>query len=170
MSLTVLIPCYNEHKTILEVLHNVKKNISSNDNIIVIDDGSNDGTTELLHDFSDKQVTILFHEKNKGKGNAIQTGLKSDLKDYILIQDADLEYNPAEYQNLLVPFKETNADIVYGSRFLGGQKYSRIHYFWHYVANKLLTFVTNLFTNLNMSDMETGYNYIQFPYLTYLNS
>lgn len=157
MDKTILIPCYNEKNTILELLSLVKKNISENDNIIVVDDGSTDGTTQLLKSYKDKNVKIIFHDFNQGKGAAISTGLKQELRNYIIIQDADLEYNPKDYEKLMAPFKETNADIVYGSRFLGGQKYSRIHFFWHYLANKILTFISNIFTNLNMSDMETGY-------------
>ena len=95
--------------------------------------------------------------KTYGKGKAIRSGIKKVEEGLILIQDADLEYNPRDYKKLLKPFEEANADVVYGSRFLGGQEYSRIHYFWHFIANKILTFLCNFFTNLNMTDMETGY-------------
>ena len=98
-----------------------------------------------------------FHEQNFGKGKAIQTALYEKLNDIIIIQDADLEYNPKDYKQLIKPFVEANADVVYGSRFIGNNEYTRIHLFWHYIANKILTFICNIFTNLNMTDMETGY-------------
>ena len=104
-----------------------------------------------------QKINIYFHEKNLGKGAAIQTALQYVTGDLIIIQDADLEYDPFDYNKLLLPFFETNADVVYGSRFLGGGKYVRIHFFWHYIANKILTFICNLFINLNLTDMETGY-------------
>ena len=106
---------------------------------------------------SNPSYKILFHEKNLGKGAAVQTALQYVTGDLIIIQDADLEYDPFDYNKLLLPFFETNADVVYGSRFLGGGKYVRIHFFWHYLANKILTFICNLFINLNLTDMETGY-------------
>ena len=102
-------------------------------------------------------MKVFFHEKNYGKGHAIKTGIKFVTGEVVLIQDADLEYDPFDYNKLLLPFFETDADVVYGSRFLGGGKYVRIHFFWHYLANKILTFICNLFTNLNLTDMETGY-------------
>lgn len=158
MNKTIIIPCYNETKTIQKVLENVKKNINQNDNIIIVDDFSNDGTKEIIEKISDPQITKIFHNQNKGKGGALKSGLQSEnLNDIIIIQDADLEYNPDEYSALIKPFLETNADIVYGSRFLGSPSYTRIHFFWHYVANKLLTCLCNIVTNLNMTDMETGY-------------
>lgn len=158
MNKTIIIPCYNETKTIQKVLENVKKNINQNDNIIIVDDFSNDGTKEIIEKISDPQITKIFHNQNKGKGGALKSGLQSEnLNDIIIIQDADLEYNPDEYGALIKPFLETNADIVYGSRFLGSPSYTRIHFFWHYVANKLLTCLCNIVTNLNMTDMETGY-------------
>ena len=100
---------------------------------------------------------IIYHKNNQGKGAAIQTALNQISGDIVLIQDADLEYDPFDYNKLLLPFFETNADVVYGSRFLGGGKYVRIHFFWHYLANKILTLICNIFTNLNLTDMETGY-------------
>ena len=154
---TIIIPCFNEIKTIKIVLERVKKNINLEDNIIIVDDGSNDGTSEYLKTIDDKNVDVQFHNSNYGKGKAIQTALKRNLKDIIIIQDADLEYNPADYKLLLKPFEDTNADVVYGSRFIGTNNYVRVHLFWHYLANKILTFICNIFTNLNMSDMETGY-------------
>ena len=158
MKISVLIPCYNEIKTIREVVERVKKNINEGDNIIIVDDFSSDGSRELIEKINDNQIIKIFHDKNIGKGGALKTGLASEyLNEIVIIQDADLEYNPADYKILTKPFLETNADIVYGSRFLGSQSYTRIHFFWHYLANKILTFFCNVVTNLNMSDMETGY-------------
>jgi len=154
---TIIIPCFNEIKTIKILLNRVKNNISSEDNIIIVDDGSTDGTTDFLKTIEDKNIEIIFHKNNLGKGKAIQTALDKNLNDLIIIQDADLEYNPKDYNLLLRPFLETDADIVYGSRFIGTNDYVRVHLFWHYLANKILTFICNIFTNLNMSDMETGY-------------
>jgi glycosyltransferase involved in cell wall biosynthesis len=126
--------------------------------IIIVDDFSTDGTKDKLNKFySEKNIKIQLHDQNLGKGAAIQTAIKHVTGDLILIQDADLEYDPFDYNNLLLPFFETEADVVYGSRFLGGGKYVRIHFFWHFLANKLLTFICNLFINLNLTDMETGY-------------
>lgn len=160
MKKTILIPCFNEKNFIDKVIKNVKSNIEKTDNIFVIDDGSNDGTTELLKKYeTDEQINCIFNSLNSGKGSAIISGLEKSekLNDIILIQDADLEYDPDDYKKIFLPFYETNADVVYGSRFLGGAKYYRLHFFWHLVANKILTLICNLVTNLNMTDMETGY-------------
>ena len=160
--LSIIIPCYNEKKTIQAIL---KKIIESLNNykivdyeIIIVDDSSNDGTKELLNEIKNKEkMIIFFHETNLGKGAAIQTAIQHITGDITIIQDADLEYDPYDYNKLLLPFFETNADVVYGSRFLGGGKYTRIHFFWHYLANKILTFFCNSLINLNLTDMETGY-------------
>ena len=160
--LSVIIPCYNEKKTIQAIL---KKIIESLDNykivdyeIIIVDDSSDDGTKELLNEIKNKEkMIVFFHETNLGKGAAIQTAIQHITGDITIIQDADLEYDPYDYNKLLLPFFETNADVVYGSRFLGGGKYTRIHFFWHYLANKILTFFCNSLINLNLTDMETGY-------------
>ena len=154
---TIIIPCFNEIKTIKILLNRVKNNINSEDNIIIVDDGSTDGTTDFLKTIEEKNIEVVFHNDNSGKGKAIQTALDKNLNDLIIIQDADLEYNPKDYNLLLRPFLETDADIVYGSRFIGTNDYVRVHLFWHYLANKILTFICNIFTNLNMTDMETGY-------------
>ena len=160
--LSIIIPCFNEKSTISEILKKIDQSLKnyeiSNFEIIVVDDFSNDGTKEVLKQLSNKEkVQTYFHDDNLGKGAAIHTALKHITGDIVIIQDADLEYDPFDYNKLLVPFFETNADIVYGSRFLGGGKYVRIHFFWHYLANKILTFICNLFINLNLTDMETGY-------------
>ena len=157
MMLSIVIPCYNEINTIAKVIDEINRNYTDKKEIIIVDDGSTDGTREILKKFDQSEkLKIIFLDKNYGKGFALKTGFKKAQGEIILIQDADLEYDPRDYENLLIPFKEFNADVVYGSRFLG-YKYSRLHYFSHYLANKTLTFICNLFTNLNMTDMETGY-------------
>ena len=158
--LSIIIPCYNEKNTIKKIIQKVIDSLSfhnfSRYEIIVVDDFSIDGTKEILESLKNTQnLRVFFHEKNYGKGFAVKTGIKSVTGDSLLIQEADLEYDPFDYNKLLLPFFETNADVVYGSRFLGGGKYVRIHFFWHYLANKLLTLICNLFTNLNLTDMET---------------
>ena len=160
--LSIIIPCFNEKKTIEKILVRVDQSLKNfnilNYEILIVDDSSNDGTIEILKNLTkNDKIKVYFHEVNLGKGAAIHTGLKYATGDITMIQDADLEYDPLDYEKLLRPFFEANADIVYGSRFLGGGKYVRIHFFWHYLANKILTFICNLFVNLNLSDMETGY-------------
>ena len=156
--LNVIIPCYNEKSTIETLIANVQSAEPKNKKIIIIDDFSNDGSRDILKSYETySDIDVIYHDKNFGKGRAIRSGIKKVEEGLILIQDADLEYNPRDYKKLLKPFEEAKADVVYGSRFLGGQEYSRIHYFWHFIANKILTFFCNFFTNLNMTDMETGY-------------
>ena len=160
--LSVIIPCYNEKKTIQAILEKVIESLNNykivDYEIIIVDDSSDDGTKELLDEIKNKEkMIIFFHETNLGKGAAIQTAIQHLTGDITIIQDADLEYDPYDYNKLLLPFFETNADVVYGSRFLGGGKYTRIHFFWHYLANKILTFFCNSLINLNLTDMETGY-------------
>ena len=160
--LSIIIPCYNEKNTIKTIIQKVINSLKYYDyksyEIIVVDDCSIDGTKEILKKLENTEnLKLVFNEKNSGKGFAIKTALEFIEGDIVLIQDADLEYDPFDYNKLLLPFFETNADVVYGSRFLGGGKYVRIHFFWHYVANKILTLICNLFTNLNLTDMETGY-------------
>ena len=160
--LSIIIPCYNELNTIDKIIQKIKNSLINynylNYEIIIVDDNSNDGTKEKLKEYDlDDKFKIHFHEKNLGKGGAIQSAIQFVTGDLIIIQDADLEYDPFDYPKLLLPFVETDADVVYGSRFLGGGKYTRIHFFWHYLANKIITFICNLFTNLNLTDVETGY-------------
>ena len=160
--LSIIIPCYNEKNTIEIILKRIIQNLNNykflNYEILIVDDCSTDGTIQILKQLdNDNKIFIHFHNKNLGKGAAIHTALKHLTGEVVIIQDADLEYDPSDYHKLLTPFFEANADVVYGSRFLGGGKYVRTHFFWHYIANKILTFVCNLFINLNLTDMETGY-------------
>jgi glycosyltransferase involved in cell wall biosynthesis len=158
INLSIIIPCYNEEKTISLIVEKIKKIKSLTPEIIIVDDCSRDNTSDVVKKISQlyPDIKIVTHEKNLGKGAAIRSGIKLVTGNIVLLQDADLEYDPNDYHNLLQPFAETDADIVYGTRFKGG-KYVRLHFFWHYLANKILTFITNIVTNLNMSDMETGY-------------
>tara|TARA_Y100001970_G_C14204807_1_gene843321 strand:- start:87 stop:800 length:714 start_codon:yes stop_codon:yes gene_type:complete len=164
--ISVLIPCYNEEKTIRQVIINVEKsliNINIDYELIVVDDYSNDGSSKKLAELqNEKKIKLFTHSQNQGKGAAIATGLKNINGEIILIQDADLEYDPEDYKKLILPFTEANADVVYGSRFLGGGKYVRIHFFWHYIANKILTLLCNMIANLNLTDMETGYKLFRY--------
>jgi glycosyltransferase involved in cell wall biosynthesis len=155
MKITVLIPVYNEINTIKEILRRVQAmNVASE--ILIVDDGSQDGTRAILDEMDGSNgIRVLLHEKNQGKGAAVRTGIKAAQGDIILIQDADLEYDPRDYPDLLQPLEEGLADVVYGSRFLGGPR--RPTMFWHMVANKLLTFMTNILYDTILTDMETGY-------------
>ena len=155
MKITIIIPVYNEIHTIKEILDRVKAQGVSAE-ILLVDDGSTDGTREILKDFDGSSgIRVIFHETNQGKGAAVRTGIRSAIGDIILIQDADLEYDPRDYPALLKPLEEKVADVVYGSRFLGGPR--RTAMFWHMVANKFLTFMTNILYNTILTDMETGY-------------
>ena len=154
MKLSVVIPVYNEKETINEILKRVQS-VAQDKEIIVVDDRSTDGTTELLSQISDDNITVLFHPVNRGKGAALRTGFECVTGDIVIIQDADLEYDPSEYGRLIEPILDGRADVVYGSRFTGGPQ--RVLFFWHYVGNKFLTLLSNMFTNVNLSDMETCY-------------
>lgn len=163
MKLSIIIPVYNEARTIHSIIQAVKAvEIKIHDQwiekeIIVVDDCSKDGTRDILKkDIEPLVDKVLYHEVNTGKGGAIHTGLNYFTGDFVVIQDADLEYDPNEYSRLLTPIVEGKADVVYGSRFMGGDAH-RVLYFWHYVGNKFLTLLSNMFSNLNLSDMETCY-------------
>jgi len=155
MNVSVIIPVFNEINTINEILKRVQdQNIAKE--ILLVDDGSTDGTREYLKEIDGSGlIRVVLHEKNLGKGAAVRTGMENAQGDILLIQDADLEYDPRDYQSLLKPLEEGLADVVYGSRFLGGPR--RTAMFWHMVANKLLTLMTNILYNTILSDMETGY-------------
>ena len=153
--LTIVIPVFNERETIHDII-GVVTATPFNKEIIVVNDGSTDGTRDILSSMQQAGLKVFMHEKNQGKGAALQTGFSHATGDIILIQDADLEYDPEEYSFLLKPIFDGKADVVYGSRF-GGHGAHRVLYFWHYVGNRFLTLLSNLFTNLNLTDMETGY-------------
>ena len=156
MKISVLIPVYNEEGTINEIVARVQA-VDLQSEIIIVNDGSTDGTSAQLEtiDSTYDNVRVLEHKKNRGKGAALRTGLAAASGEVIIIQDADLEYDPRDYEKLLVPIIDGRADVVYGSRFLGGPQ--RVLFFWHYVGNKLITLLCDAFSNLNLTDMETGY-------------
>jgi glycosyltransferase involved in cell wall biosynthesis len=157
-TLSVVMPVYNEVRTLVEIIERVRA-VEIPKEIILVDDGSTDGTRELLRDrimgaYSD--VKVFFHERNQGKGAAVRTAIQQCTGDFVIIQDADLEYDPKEYYVLLAPILDGRADVVFGSRFLGGGAH-RVHLFWHRLANGLLTTLSNMMTNLNLTDMEVCY-------------
>ena len=159
-TLSILIPCFNEADTLENIVKRVQEADSSGltKEIIIVDDGSADGSVPLAKRLaeSDGRVRVFCHEKNLGKGAAVRTGIKNAQGELILIQDADLEYNPGEYPKLLAPLLNSQADVVYGSRFKGGDS-SRVLFFWHSIGNKILTLLSNMMTDLNLTDMETCY-------------
>jgi len=150
------VPVYNEVDTVSELIERVRGVEGLSIELIVVDDGSTDGTREHLEAMGDTIDQLLIHPRNLGKGAALRTGFQAATTPITIVQDADLEYDPREYHRLLAPILSGHADVVYGSRFLGGDSH-RVLYFWHYVANTLLTLLSNMLTNLNLSDMETCY-------------
>ena len=154
MKLSIIIPAFNEMKTIRNTLERVRATPYDKE-IVLVDDGSTDGTREFLQGLKEPGVLVVLHDRNQGKGAALRTGFARATGDVLLIQDADLEYDPSDYPTLLQPILNDEADVVYGSRF-GGESH-RVLLFWHYVGNRFLTTLSNMFTNLNLSDMETGY-------------
>jgi glycosyltransferase involved in cell wall biosynthesis len=154
---SVVIPCFNEGPTIEAVIARVRASAASPLEILVVDDASTDGTRELLREgIAGRDVRVLYHDANQGKGAALRTGFAAATGDIVIVQDADLEYDPADYPRLLAPILDGRADVVFGSRFLSGDAH-RVLYYWHYLGNRFLTICSNAFTNLNLSDMEAGY-------------
>ncbi len=157
MNLSVIIPCYNEVSTIEQVVHTVTRVIGDEGEIIIIDDFSTDGTRELLKQKIDGQLAhVIYQGKNMGKGAALRMGFAAATKDIVIVQDADLEYDPEEFHTVIEAILIGQADVVYGSRFKGSRPH-RVLYFWHRIGNGLLTLLSNMFTNLNLTDMETCY-------------
>jgi len=157
MKLSIVIPCYNEVRTIRHIVDRVRAAPVAEREIIIVDDCSRDGTRDLLRtEIAPLVDKVLYHEVNQGKGAALRTGFRAATGDVVVVQDADLEYDPQDYPRLLQPILEGKADVVFGSRFQGGQPH-RVVYFWHMVGNKFLTLLSNMATNINLTDMETCY-------------
>ena len=153
--LSVVIPCYNEERTVKEILDRVLDSPLVGE-IIAVDDGSTDRTLEILGSYADPRLRVLVQPENRGKGAALRRGFAEATRPYVIVQDADLEYDPSEYPKIMAPLLTDEADVVYGSRFIGGDA-RRILYFWHSLGNRVLTLASNMATNLNLSDMETCY-------------
>jgi glycosyltransferase involved in cell wall biosynthesis len=169
MKVSVVIPCFNERNTIAQIVQSVRRAPLENSEIIVVDDGSTDGTAELLRgDLTGMVDRVIYQPRNAGKGAALRAGFAAATGDIIVVQDADLEYDPNDYVSMLEPIISGNADVVYGSRFMGGRPH-RVLYFWHMIGNKFLTLLSNMFTNLNLTDVETGYKAFRADVLKRLN-
>jgi glycosyltransferase involved in cell wall biosynthesis len=156
MKLSVVVPCYNESKTLSLLLNRVLRQIESVYEIIVVDDCSSDNSVQIVESLNDERIKVFRHRVNQGKGAALRTGFMEATGEVVLVQDADLEYDPSEYSKLLAPIKEGRADVVYGSRFTGGSEHS-VGRFWHMIGNKILTLISNMMSNLDLTDMETCY-------------
>ena len=169
MKLSIVIPCYNEAKTIRTLVERVRNSPYPDKEIIIVDDCSRDGTRDVLRTQIEPLVDkILYHEVNQGKGAALRTGFAAATGDAVIVQDADLEYDPDEYPKLMRPILDGKADVVFGSRFMGGEAH-RVHFFWHMIGNKFLTLLSNMFTNLNLTDMETCYKVFRRDVLQRIN-
>lgn len=154
MKLSIVMPVYNEINTINEIIRRVMA-VEMEKELLIVDDGSTDGTKEILVGLNDPHIRVFIQEVNQGKGAAVRRGIKEATGEVIVVQDADLEYDPQEYHNLIAPILDGRADVVFGSRFRGGTV--RVHLFWHYLGNRMLTLLSNMFTNLNLTDMEVCY-------------
>ena len=168
ITLSILIPCYNEINTIEEVLNKIKNTSIKSKQIIIIDDYSTDGTREFLKCLKDKSIKVILQKKNQGKGAAISKGINFARGEISIIQDADLEYDPNEYEKIINPILENKADVVFGSRFLGAEPH-RVLYFWHRVGNGFLTLLSNIMTDINLTDMETCYKAFRTEILKSIN-
>ena len=169
MKVSIIIPCYNEQSTIKEIIYKINSQSNIEKEIIVIDDFSNDKTREILENELKNNIhKLILNERNYGKGYSIKKGIESASGDCIIIQDADLEYDPTDYKKLLDPIINDVADVVYGSRFIGTNE-RRVLYFWHTIGNKLLTLLSNIFSNLNLTDMEVGYKVFKSNVLKDIN-
>ena len=170
MKIDVIMPCYNEEKTIEEIVVASINNLSKDDNLIIVDDGSTDQSNSLIKNLANKfaNINLIEHKKNLGKGAAIHSGLKKVKNEIVIIQDSDLEYDPSEYKKLINPIIKYKADVVYGSRFVGSGEY-RILHFWHSAVNRTLTFLSNIFSNLDLTDMETGFKVFRSEKILKLN-
>ena len=168
LRLSVVIPCFNEVTTLERVIEAVRRSPVPNKEIIVVDDGSTDGTRELIQTrLRDRIDQVILQPHNRGKGAALRAGFAAATGDIVVVQDADLEYDPAEFPKLLRPFLDQGADAVFGSRFIGGESH-RVLYFWHSVGNRLLTMISNMFTNLNLTDMEVCYKLLRRELLQHI--